>query len=345
MSRVEKPQGFLSHVDDPPRRRIVMNAGYLWEVSKDLPNKWHGNEVFLARFDFPVARVFARAILRGIVAAAVLFIGALGMAEAATLGEIMHVKASKDFKRVIIKCNQKVEPPAAYELTDPSRLVIDFLNTGLGDIDSKTEFVGQPIREIRAAKLPRGARLVLDFGGNSVPEYQIRQIDNYFVVFLKEFAKERSPSMESEHVRLAPTWNENPFPLAPSSEHRASSPSSGSVELTGTGSSGLSITSARVVNGIIVLEVQTHIGRVRTYRVDIGIDFDQMGFHTAAVRPTKPSERLQASGMARAASGGENQRALDAYASPGPGAWTQRVDEETIPSMVSGLSAPRGSTW
>lgn len=265
-----------------------------------------------------------------------LVIGAIGIAQGADPGRIVEVKATEDFRRVIIRCQGMVEPPAAYELAEPSRLVIDFLHAGMGDVEGKKEYVGQSIREIRTGKLPKGSRLVVDFGENPVPQYQIRQIDNYFVVFLSDVPMEPAASAAPAPIRNAPIWEETPFPVTAASDP-------GPTDI-----SGLVIKSAKVVKGMIVLEVENQSGQPKSYRVDIGIDFDQMGFHTAAVRRMKGITRRRATGSTHASARGQNYPAGppvqgEHYPVRDP---NQYNGSETVPCLVSGISSsPQQNTW
>ncbi len=263
-----------------------------------------------------------------------LLAGSTGIAQSAELGEILEVKATSDFRRVIIKCEGEVGPPAAYELAEPSRLVIDF-HARLGKMEAKTVFRGQPIREIRAGKLPKGSRLVVDFGENRVPQYQIRQIDNYFVVFLSDAPLQSAASEAAAAAPSTPVWEPTSFPAVAASEPAA------------TDTSGLVIKSAKVIKGMIVLEVEDRNGKPKSYRVDIGVDFDQMGFHTAAVRRIKgvakqhsaPSKKIAYRGPAHCPGSSNRVRSSEPRQSP------QYDERETAPCLVSGITNPQQAAW
>jgi len=232
-------------------------------------------------------------------------------------GRITDVRLSSDLKRIVISAEGSVSQPAAFRIQRPSKLVIDFKGAALGTKVRNLELTDKPIRRIRPGKLKSGARIVVDFGGYEVPEYRIRRMENCFMVFFGEYRRsELAAPPEPRAVTAAKKgasrdkkrWE--PVPAA-------------------KGGTGLLIKSAKVVGNEIVLEVASKSQPGSRYRVDLGIDLDQLGFNSANIRKVVATESEQTdTGPARPAGDdakkshdhikGGPPKESDGMAKPGP---------------------------
>jgi hypothetical protein len=172
-------------------------------------------------------------------------------------GKIDDVKLSPDGRRVSIQYAGHVEYPR-------TPMVIDH----------------RPIREIRLGKRKKGTRVVLDFGGYSVPDYGIRRLGDYYIIFLGESKLLDKPS--AKRARRAP----RPVAVAKKQAQRSKVPACWAAAPATSGTR-LKIDSARVVDGMIVLHVSDMNRPSRTYRIKLGVDLDQAGFTTAVIRPLR----------------------------------------------------------
>jgi len=185
-------------------------------------------------------------------------------------GKIADVKISPDLKRVIVKCEGLADERMSSSVQRSSLLVIDLAEAGLGDIERSTRAGREAGLEVRVSKTNSGARLVLDFGGVAVPEHKIRRVGDFLMVFLGEWTPKATPSAKTVVASPRPVQSARPKPHPP-------------VKLA-LDSSGLTIKSAEVVGGVIVLQVANRTKPAGNYRIDLGINFDQLGFSVANVQ-------------------------------------------------------------
>ncbi len=195
-------------------------------------------------------------------------------------GKIDEVKLSPDGRRVSIQFEGNVEHPRTLVKRNPSRLIIDFEKAEMESVPTPMVIDHRPIREIRLGKLKKGIRVVLDFGGYSVPDYGIRRLGDYYIIFLGESKLLDKPS--------AKPANAAPRPARVAKKQSSSSivPARWAAEPATSGTR-LKIGSARVVDGMIVLHVSDMNRPSRTYRIKLGVDLDQAGFTTAVIRPLR----------------------------------------------------------
>ncbi|MDQ7782526.1 MAG: AMIN domain-containing protein [Desulfomonilaceae bacterium] len=110
----------------------------------------------------------------------VLSYNAYGAAE----GFLTGVETARDQKRIVIRYEGEIGKHAAFVMEQPYRLVVDFSSTALGRVPRKIGVNGSEIREIRLGETPERARLVLDFGENTVPAFRIQRMDGAVLVML-----------------------------------------------------------------------------------------------------------------------------------------------------------------
>jgi hypothetical protein len=191
-------------------------------------------------------------------------------------GKIADVKISPDLKRVIVKCQGQIDERVSASIVRSSLLVVDFPGAALGDAERSARAGQGAGLEARVSKINSGVRLVLDFGGAAVPEHKIRRVGDYFMVFLGEWTpKEAAPAKTA-----VPNPSRPPAQRPQVAQLKTNPP----VKL-GLGSPGFTIKSVEVVDGVIVLQVANRTNSVGNYRIELGINFDQLGFSVANIHP------------------------------------------------------------
>ncbi len=191
-------------------------------------------------------------------------------------GKIADVKISPDLKRVIVKCEGRIDERVSASIVRSSLLVIDFVGAALGDVERSTRAGQGAGLEARVSKISSGVRLVLDFGGAAAPEHKIRRVGDYLMVFLGEWTPKEA----------APIKTAVPNPSRPSGQRPqvAQLKTNPPVKL-GLDSLGFTIKSVEVVDGVIVLQVANRTNSAGNYRIELGINFDQLGFSVANIHP------------------------------------------------------------
>lgn len=244
-------------------------------------------------------------VLQGV--AALIVLANVAVCGAWVPGRITDVRLSSDLKRIVISAEGSVSQPAAFRIQRPSKLVIDFKGAALGTKVRNLELTDKPIRRIRPGKLKSGTRIVVDFGGYEVPEYRIRRMENCFMVFFGEYR------------RSEPAAPPEPRPVAPREPRAVTASKKGASRdqkrwepvPAAKGGTGLLIKSAKVVGNEIVLEVASKSQPGSRYRVDLGIDLDQLGFNSANIRKVVATESAQTdTGPARSV-GGDAKKSRD----------------------------------
>jgi hypothetical protein len=186
---------------------------------------------------------------------------------------ITEVSASPDLRRVAIKSEGHVGSHSTAVMSDPSRLVIDIPGAAVTQEPRVMGLEKDSALQVRLANTRAGAQVVLDFGASPVPDHKVRQIDNYLIVLLGEWQPEPRAQRKPEAAK-APA--RPPVSRHPEKARGAVIQSSGSELL---------IKSAEEVNGTIVLKVAKRTEPQRTYRIDLGVDFQHLGFTGASVYP------------------------------------------------------------
>ncbi len=220
---------------------------------------------------------------------AALFIGVLGAHESCLANDLVEVQVSSDLKRVVVRAQDSIRDYSSFTLHRPSRLVIDIPGCGSGDVH-RIDPPGKPgSLGVRVSGTRSGARLVLDFKGGQVPAHRIRRMDNCLLVFLSDWSVPATAS-SSRHLSVG---EESPRP-AQRNSRRSHSRERGFAERVKEHSSDISIKSAEVVNGIIVLQVAENRNPNRIYRIELGVNLDTLGFDSAGIR--RSSMPVQATG-------------------------------------------------
>jgi hypothetical protein len=188
-------------------------------------------------------------------------------------GRIDDVEISPDLKRVAIKLKGPVDERMSSSVYRSSLLVIDLPGAGLGDVERRTRVGQEAGLEVRVSKTRSGARLVLDFGGAAAPEHKIRRVGDYLMVFLADWTPKAAPPKKTVAA-----------PPRPVRRPQAARPKLNPPTKLALDSSGLTIKSVEVIDGVIVLQVAHWTKPAGNYRVELGINFDQLGFSVANVQ-------------------------------------------------------------
>jgi hypothetical protein len=203
----------------------------------------------------------------------------LGAVNATAAESLTKVKVSPDLQRVIIESSGTIAKYNAFELDRPPRLVINMD----GVLPGKAAKVTPPERtgglKIQVSESRSGTHVVLDFGGGAVPTYRIRPMDHYLIVFLGEWT---APTAK------APLLSASKPASKSSHQSRARSPEPSPGKFAGrkiSKPSDLTIQSATVSNGIIVLKVADRAKPERLFRINLGVNLDRLGFVSAGIHP------------------------------------------------------------
>jgi len=190
-------------------------------------------------------------------------------------GEISEITATPDGRRIAIKSDSRIGSHTAH--VQPPKLVIDIAETGVSRLPRITGLAKESSLDVRAARTPSGARVVFNFGNGGVPDHKILRMDNYLLVFL-----DQKPPQTVSGIKPLP---QRPAPREGVSLQAVTPNKGAAVTAVTAGASELSIQSADVEGGLIVLKVANRATPARVYRIELGVDFRQLGFSTARISP------------------------------------------------------------
>ena len=190
---------------------------------------------------------------------------------------ITEVSASPDLRRVAIKSDGRISGHSEALMASPSRLVIDIPAAGVTQEPRVIGLDKDSALQVRIANTRKGAQVVLDFGAAPVPDHKVRQIDNYLIVLLGEWQPQPRIHGNAEPVK------------ATAKRPVSASPHNAPVVAHAVGSE-LLIKSVEEVNGMIVLTVAKRTEPHRVYRIELGVDFQHLGFNGANVYPVGGSQ-------------------------------------------------------
>ncbi|MEW6350571.1 MAG: AMIN domain-containing protein [Thermodesulfobacteriota bacterium] len=195
--------------------------------------------------------------------------GCAQSSQASEAGTIVEVKLSADGRRAIVQADGEFGRYRTYELVSPNRLVVDLESVQASRGLRIERPKGKAVREIRVGKTDSGTRVVLDFGSHPLPGHRIVRLKDALLVLLGD-----SPSGDEA------VWTAQPAQSSGLAKRFADS----TPDLHATSAedpSGLSVKECRVVNGLIVLEVSDRNTPRARYRIKLGLDLDNLGFHRA----------------------------------------------------------------
>lgn len=186
--------------------------------------------------------------------------------EAGASGEITEISVTPDSKRISVRADGQIGRHSVFALENPNRLVLDIEDNGVSRETAISGTIAAGL-EIRAARKGSGSRVVLNFGNRPVPEHRVRTVGNYLLLFMEGWGVPAGASFRT------PTHRErSPEPQPRQEPILSSSPD-------------LQIKSAEVANGLIVLKVANRAHPDRIFKIELGVDFDQLGFSAASIHP------------------------------------------------------------
>ncbi len=184
--------------------------------------------------------------------------------EAGASGEITEINVTPDSKRISVRADGQIGRHAVFALENPNRLVLDIEDTGVSRETTISGTIASGL-EIRTARKGSGSRVVMNFGNRPVPEHRIRTVGNYLLLFMEGWGVPAGASSRT------PAYKErSPEPQPRQEPVLSSSPD-------------LQIKSAEVTNGLIVLKVANRAYPERIFKIELGVDFDQLGFSAASI--------------------------------------------------------------
>ncbi|MBM3303094.1 MAG: AMIN domain-containing protein, partial [Deltaproteobacteria bacterium] len=192
---------------------------------------------------------------------------------------VTEVKMSPDLRRVIMKSSGKIANHNAFQLDRPPRLVIEIPGVSPGKVPKSSRAEHNGGVKIDVSESKSGTHVVLDFGGAPVPQYHIRRMDAYLIVFLEDWRPPQGPAAprsasnhKSGKTTSTVAMTERNKSAIPAEEHR----------------SDVIIKSAEVVDGLMVLVVADKMRPERLYRIDLGVNFQLRGFVCAEIHSLPP---------------------------------------------------------
>jgi hypothetical protein len=183
-----------------------------------------------------------------------------GAAEGFRPGHISGVHLTPNGKQVVIQCDARPGPHSDFVIGSPNRLVIDFEGAGLLRAPRKIRVNRVGVREIRLGHFGSRARVVIDFGANPVPRYELRPGEKSLVVSLAGNAG----SLSAQKRRKTPKQLSHKL-RKPRIPHKAAAKGNGKTEA-------LSIKSARVTDGLVVVELADRNDPRKHCRVVLDVD-------------------------------------------------------------------------
>ncbi len=206
-----------------------------------------------------------------------------GESRAFSQTKITEVRISEDLRRVIIKANGPLDPIQSGRLEGPSLLAIQVPDVSLGDVDHTISNPDNGALFVRVAPSHSGVQILLDFGKAAVPRYRLRLMDDCLIVFLGPpgtHAADSEPPAFSAAAGAA--GSQRPYSPAPP-RHVGQSATNGRADL--------SVCSAEVIKGKVVVHVASKKHPGRMYRIDLGLNLDDLGFQSASIVRTRERSR------------------------------------------------------
>jgi hypothetical protein len=255
------------------------------------------------------------------ICAATILVAAAYPGLAATSCTITQVKISPDLRRVVVKTDSPMKEHVVSSLDKPPRLVIEMAGVRPAGVEPTMPPGVRAGLGVRVSGTGSGSQLVLDFGGSPLPQYRIRRVDNYLMVFLGEWTPPSpqalgiSPDAPASKAVPQPLLARGQQPIRPVAtskspvlpqtvpQQRPALPpaSTGSGRLSSakfpSTPGALTIKSAQVIGDSIVLQVAKREKPGHICRLELGIDFDRKRLNLANIETLtdrKPSSTLAA---------------------------------------------------
>ena len=182
---------------------------------------------------------------------------------------IIGVQPSHDLKHIKIKFSGQVGRHTAYVVERPYRLVMDFEATGLGKVPPRIKVDRGPIREIRLGSTSSRARVVVDFGENPVPPFNLSTHQELVVVTLgkTEPALGRSDTSPEPILSVPPPISGSvASPGAVPADHVRSAKADSLLSVKGAG----------ITDDLIFVELADRRDPRRIYRLVVDFDYQSL---------------------------------------------------------------------
>jgi hypothetical protein len=180
-------------------------------------------------------------------------------------GEIVDIRLSPDNKKLLIKVAGAVSLRESFVTANSKLLALDFEAAGFANVSPITRYENGPIKMIQIDTRGASQRIFVDFRGPVAPDYRVKRMGDFFMVFMDEEDIIRAQSS-------AP----------PTGQDRSKSYGNRIAVKSDPGSK-VSVLSADVKGDVICLEVVDNEKPSKAYKVTLSIDFDTMGFNRASV--------------------------------------------------------------
>lgn len=199
----------------------------------------------------------------------------MGEAFAVPQTKITDVRISEDLRRVVIKADGPIDGEPAHRLEGASRLAILIPDATLGDVDRTVRNPDSRELLVYVSSSASGVKIVLDFGKAGVPAFKIKVMDNCLMAFLGPSGSHASASQDRSFSSAAGA--SVPPKATPAIRHHADIPTAAQP------GEDLTVRSADVVDGMVVLQVASKKNGGRTYKVKLGLNLENLGFNSAII--------------------------------------------------------------
>ena len=188
---------------------------------------------------------------------------------------IIGVQPSHDLKHIKIKFSGQVGRHTAYVVERPYRLVMDFEATGLGKVPPRIKVDRGPIREIRLGSTSSRARVVVDFGENPVPPFNLSTHQELVVVTLGKAqpALGRSDTSPEPLSSVPPISGNVSSPGAVPTDHVRSAKADSLFSVKGAG----------ITDDLIFVELADRWDPRRIYRLVVDFDYQSLQLRKATL--------------------------------------------------------------
>lgn len=223
---------------------------------------------------------------------------------------ITGVDLSPDGKRLCLRFTGAAGKHMAFVMERPYRLVVDFLDTSLGQVRRRIPGESPSLAEVRMGQHDSQARMVADFGSNPVPPFKINRVgDRVFIVFQGGAVRTeaRKEVLDSSPVRGKTGSRSSVLAARTTPRSRTSA---------------LAVRKARVEGNLIFLELASALAGGRRYRLVLDCDLQDLSVRNATV--SDASGAVKRFDFVKAGDSGAVQKA-EVEATKGPTKGDERI--------------------
>lgn len=218
---------------------------------------------------------------------AIVFVAVNRDAEANSPIKITAVKISRDMRRVVVKGNGPISTEHLYRLEGKSRLAIMIPDAVLGDMDRTIRNPDDNALLVYVSPAGTGVKIVLDFGKTGVPDFKIRVLDDCLIALLGPSGSHASASQDGSFGAAAGSAG----PQKPVEARQQPLEIPAISRETGD----LTICSAEVIDGLVVVQVASKENGGRKYKIKLGLNLEDLGFNSATVSRVREHGKSQRS--------------------------------------------------